>query len=297
MNYSSFKGLSLDRLKTLRDVARAGGIKAAVGDDPVRQSLASRQMKELGECFGVSLTRREGQGLALTPHGSELANLVDVFLNEIERFGRRSQSQPINVSIGVGDSVFQWYLLPHMPQIKETAPKTLLIPHSLPTEEIVERVSDGRLEMGIVRSSASKGRKLVSKTLVKVKYSLFVPKPMMPADLSHKPKDVWKLPFASLTGGGEYARILGAILSQNENSASLHCTSLLQVFGAVLAGQYAAVLPTSAESWLPATAYVQIQRPELNAFERPLSLIWRQALIKTLPESTVLTKAIIMALQ
>ena len=57
------KGFSLERLRLLCNVARMGGIRAAVGDDPVRQSLASRQLKELSEYANVELTKRIGRGI------------------------------------------------------------------------------------------------------------------------------------------------------------------------------------------------------------------------------------------
>lgn len=43
------RGLSLDRLKTLIEVAKAGSIAAAARGDSARQSLYSRQIKELIE--------------------------------------------------------------------------------------------------------------------------------------------------------------------------------------------------------------------------------------------------------
>ena len=49
------RGLSLDRLKTLIEVAKAGSIAAAARGDSARQSLYSRQIKELEEFFGVEL--------------------------------------------------------------------------------------------------------------------------------------------------------------------------------------------------------------------------------------------------
>ena len=51
------RGLSLDRLKTLIEVAKAGSIAAAARGDSARQSLYSRQIKELEEFFGVELAR------------------------------------------------------------------------------------------------------------------------------------------------------------------------------------------------------------------------------------------------
>ena len=62
-------GLSLDRLQSFCCVAEAGGVTKAAKGDPARQSLFSRQIKELEEFFGVELMRRSGRGVALTEAG------------------------------------------------------------------------------------------------------------------------------------------------------------------------------------------------------------------------------------
>src|SRR2546428_10036760 len=59
-------GLSLDRLQSFCLVAEAGGVTKAAKGDPARQSLFSRQVKELEEFFGTELVRRKGRGIALT---------------------------------------------------------------------------------------------------------------------------------------------------------------------------------------------------------------------------------------
>ena len=51
-------GLSLDRLKNFCAVAEAGGIARVAGGDPAKQSLYSRQLRELEQFFGAELTRR-----------------------------------------------------------------------------------------------------------------------------------------------------------------------------------------------------------------------------------------------
>ena len=50
----SKRGLSFDRLAALVNLAKAGTLAEAALQDPVRQSLLSRQIKELEEFFDVS---------------------------------------------------------------------------------------------------------------------------------------------------------------------------------------------------------------------------------------------------
>jgi len=95
-------GLSLDRLASFCAVAEAGSIVKAAGGDPVRQSLISRQIRELEEFFGAELTWRRGKGLAVTPAGRRLAALVRGQLQDLDDFLRESAGGTKEFSIGAG---------------------------------------------------------------------------------------------------------------------------------------------------------------------------------------------------
>jgi len=69
----SQSGFSMERLATFCAVADAGSIVSAAKGDLSRQSLMSRQIRELETFFGVDLVRRVGRGLELTDTGRELA--------------------------------------------------------------------------------------------------------------------------------------------------------------------------------------------------------------------------------
>lgn len=275
------KGLSLERLRTLRDVARAGGIRAAFGDDPVRQSLASRQLKELSECMGARLTQRVGQRLGLTDAGQALANIVQGFFAELERFGARQRDQPLQVSLGIGDSIFQWYLLPRLPELQAACPGMFVVPHSMETAEIVRRVSGGQLDLGVVRASAVDGHDIRKRPLGTIAYRVFAPRRLLPsARTVAAVKALWKLPFGTLTGGGEYVRAVDALLSAHDARPALRCSSLLQVFGAVQSGQYAAVLPEGARSGFEPHHTVEFNFSGLAPANRAMTLIWRPSLLR-----------------
>jgi DNA-binding transcriptional LysR family regulator len=71
----SRSGFSLNRLADFSAVAGAGSIVGAARGDVERQSLLSRQIRELEESFNAELVRRKGRGLVLTEAGRELAAL------------------------------------------------------------------------------------------------------------------------------------------------------------------------------------------------------------------------------
>lgn len=62
-------GLALDRLLSFCFVAQAGGVTRAAKGDPARQSLFTRQIKELEEFFGTEPIRGKGRGIVLTGAG------------------------------------------------------------------------------------------------------------------------------------------------------------------------------------------------------------------------------------
>lgn len=276
------KGLSLERLRILRDVARAGGIRAAVGDDPVRQSLASRQLKELSESMGIRLTQRTGQRLGLTTAGKALADIVQNFFAEVEHLSTQQRGQPLQVSLGIGDSVFQWYLLPRLPDIHTACPGTFLVPHSMETAEIVRRVAGGQLDIGVIRTSAVDGLNIHKRPVGTIGYRVFAPRKLLPS-AKHgavAEKALWKLPFGTLSGGGEYVRAVDSLLSEHGASPALRCSSLLQVFGAVQSGQYAAVLPEGARAGFAPDHAVEFNFAGLIPTNRAMSIIWRGSLLR-----------------
>src|SRR5471030_1007853 len=96
----SERGLSLDRLNNFCRIAEAGGITKAAGGDPGKQSLYSRQIKELETFFGVELKVRRGKGIVLTDAGQHLARLARAHLIRMADFQRTARNMPKRISIG-----------------------------------------------------------------------------------------------------------------------------------------------------------------------------------------------------
>src|SRR5476651_2050856 len=85
-------GLSLDRLNNFCRIAEAGGITKAAGGDPGKQSLYSRQIKELETFFGLELKVRQGKGIALTDAGQRLAGLHALISSDWLTFSGRPKT-------------------------------------------------------------------------------------------------------------------------------------------------------------------------------------------------------------
>src|SRR5258708_3771717 len=143
-------GLSLDRLQSFCLVAEAGGVTKAAKGDPARQSLYSRQIRELEEFFGVELIRRKGRGIALTAAGANLHVIVRQHFVALSDLKNECKGKPVEVAIGAGDSIIQWLLLPRLAEIRKRLPRVRLKFLNLPTDEAVKRLADGVIDFAVV---------------------------------------------------------------------------------------------------------------------------------------------------
>lgn len=76
---------SISSLLALEAVDRLGSATAAADELSLTHSAVSRQLKVLEEQIGVTLFRRAGKGLALTPAGADYARAVRDCLNDLAR--------------------------------------------------------------------------------------------------------------------------------------------------------------------------------------------------------------------
>ena len=270
------KGLSLERLHLLCEVAQAGGIKAAIGDDPVRQSLASRQLKELSEYVGHELCQKNGRVLEMTAAGKALADIGNDFFKKMEDYLRTTRNLPNNFSLGGGDSIFQWQILPKMKRFGSEFPSTQLVSYSFPALDIVKKVESRLLDAGIVRKSAVLQSELICEEIGEIRYKLFIPETLVPKPKHAGIPAIQELPFCTLTGDGEYARATATLLSAFNAHPSLNCSSMTQMYAAVQSGQYAAILPQNAEKGLGAGSVQCFTMPELAPFTRQIVLIYKK---------------------
>ena len=105
-------GLSIERLRSFIAVAEAGSITLAALGKPSRQSLISRQMDDLEKFYGFKLTERRGRNIIFTPAGEALVVAARVALAQLADVAAVTAEAPLDVSIGAGDSVIQWWLFP-----------------------------------------------------------------------------------------------------------------------------------------------------------------------------------------
>ena len=273
-NLFSTQGLSLDRLKSFLEFADARSIATAASGDPVRQSLISRQLRELGEFFGVELVKRRGRGLALTEAGQRLAVIVREQFGALNEFSQDAKALPATLSIVASNSIAVWMLLPKLPEIRRTLPRHQLVLQHEQTTSIIRSVLEGRHDIGFVRETALP-RTLGRKALGGGGFALFVPKALMSRLKAGDASSWLRLPLA-LPLGGTLREMVDKIALKHGVTLSpeLMCDSYVQAAAAVESGSMASVLPMIAAEVLSRRGVQMIVVPELNVRRSQTFMIW-----------------------
>lgn len=294
----SERGLSLDRLKVLIEVRDAGGIAQAAPGDPVRQSQYSRQLRELAEFFGTEMTQRRGKILQLTVRGEQLAELARDQLRRLEDFRAQCREEKIAFTIGAGDSLIQWLVIPRLHTIREEIPGARFITSNLRTNEIVPQLADGRLDFGIIRKSArAPGLKAVSLGIVR--YVALVPDQLVSKKKKPALKDMLtELPFAVQTTDGQFGAGLREITERLSITLvpALACQSFPQTMAALRTGRFAAIVPELAVRELPSNLVHRVSDPLLATLDREAMLAWNPRLIRVRPNAAKIATSLQHAL-
>ncbi len=281
----SERGLSLDRLKVLIEVRDAGSIAQAAPGDPVRQSQYSRQLRELSEFFGCEVAQRRGKILKLTAQGERLAELAREQLRSLEDFRSECREESVAFTIGAGDSLIQWLVIPQLGALLSAFPGTRFATTNLRTNEIVQQLTDCRLDFGIVRKNAvTAGLKAVS--LGMITYVAVVPEKLVPKKGKVSLEQALReLPLATQTTDGQFTSGLRTLAKGHGISLvpALACQSFPQTLASVKTGKFWAVVPEIAVRDLPAGTYRQIDDAGLSSLAREAMLAWNPRLVRIRP--------------
>ena len=268
-------GLSLDRLRVLVAVANAGSIVKAAGDDPVRQSQYSRQLKELETFFEQKLTQRKGRTLSLTPNGQRLANLAREHFNALAHFKAESAEMPLTVRIGAGESLIKWLLIPSLCHIKAGRESVNWRFANLQTPEIMDRLLDQRLDFGLVRG-VEETPPLKSTRLGRLSNSLFVPGKMAVGMPTKPEAAIAQLPMAILEGRSRLRQMIedGCRKANRRSDIRFECASQPEIAVIVRHGLAAGILPTLAKPDFAGSDVQVLDLSRMKVFDIELSLVW-----------------------
>ena len=288
-------GLSLDRLRTLQEVAEAGSIAAAARGDATRQSQYSRQLKELEQFFGITLTRRQGRVLTLTPAGQELLQVVNASFRALEDFKCRASETMYRYMLGCGESIHAWMVAPVLGRVVKEGKPWQFSFANLRNADVSRQLLDMELDFGILRTSAISSDLLESVPLARVKYALYVPADLQKVGLDFD-KAVTRLPVATLGSGSFYTQLQTNLRAAGVSLGNMNATQSFPFALRLLkTGGYAAILPDIAEVELPDDV-LKLESPALESLSRMLSLAWNPRLLRVRPAAEAVIRFFIQTL-
>ncbi len=246
----------MDRLRNFLLVVEKGSIAAAADREPSRQSLLSRQIRELEAFFEVELTRRSGKTIEITEPGQQLAGIVRRCFSELQDYQSQQKGIKPLLRVGAGFSTMQWILTPHTGELSQILHSDLEMIR-MRSRDAKELLRKGNVDFVVVRKNAldETDKNLVIFPIGGCGYSLFSPKTS-------------ELPMAVPTGGGQYEMVLiNAIVATH--TERIRCASLLQMSSLVAAEQASAVLPDIARSAFQRMDWVHVSKfPPLSGYRR-----------------------------
>lgn len=283
----SKSGLSLERLRSFAEIVEAGGIAAASRNNANRQSQLSHQLKELEIYFGVELIRRgRGRGkMQLTAAGEQLDGVIRQAFGSLRDFCRQCREETVELSIGAGESLIQWLLLPRFSRIINAHPELTASFVNLRNDDILAQVRNGTLEFGVVTRPVL-DRHLGEAKLGALQFALFVPRELLSGNRrSHTDELIGHLPLAVQHGSANTWQVLEDTASQHDLklNVSVRLSSYPQLATAVQDLRLAAIMPLQAANTLPKKSVRSIRLPFLQNLDRTVSLVWNSKTAEVRP--------------
>lgn len=272
----SHTGFSLDRLAGFCAVAGAGSIVGAARGDATRQSLLSRQIRELEEFFGAELVRRQGRGLVLTDAGRELAALGRSQINALGDFASACRGTPVSISIVASETLLQWLVLPRFAELRAACPNTNFAVYHEDNAAIAARIQEGVYDFGFLRRKPERGEAGIAE-LGNLDYVLAAPRALVRGREWSATEALSKLPVALPIGGYVHDKVVTFMdRASRPLDLALGCTSYLHAAAALRSGACAAVLPTIALVEFPLERFVTWPLTMLKLERDPVSMIWNR---------------------
>lgn len=269
LDLDTLTGISIDRLRSFCLVVESGSIVSAANRDPGKQSLYSRQIRDLEEAFETKLFRREGKYLRLTVDGVRLASITSAYFSALGELARSGNGgRPI--SIGAAESIVRWVLAPRMAEVTSAAGRPIDI-HTLRTSDAVARLEAGSVDVAILRADAVTDG-LATLPFPSLEYVLIAPRSILPERHGTTTGKLGVLPIVLLTGDGRFVQSAFKVARENgfDLRVVMRVESLSLAAAAAKTLEAAVFVPTQARGEFPADQYACLDVEGIRSLDRPL---------------------------
>ena len=274
------RGLSIDRLLSFCSIVEAGSVVAAADRDPVKQSQFSRQIRDLERVLDAKLFAKEGRRLKLTVAGQRLAAMTESYFAGLEELGGDIRSDLRPLTLGTGESVIRWMLMPRLGDILSSADGSRVDFRGMRTQEIVRQLKDGEVDVGILRSDATIDDALEAAPFRRQEFVLIAARIALPGRSMPAVRSVGELPVVMLSGDGAFVQAATRLAQKNGLHLLPRVTveSFSHVIQAAKALGLGAFIPVEAKKEFPEDQFAELELPGIETLARELSVaVNRQA--------------------
>jgi DNA-binding transcriptional LysR family regulator len=217
------QGVSLDRLKSFYEVAKTESLIKAAGKNTNRQTLISRQIKELETYFGFSLLIRKGRTISLSPAGKDLARFLEQTFQGMSDFHTKHNEEYSSLRFVGGAMLTLDIVGKKFNEIKKIFPQSSVQVTNASTEKTWESILDFQTDFGLIGNPAS-SKLIEAYSLGVITCSALIPKKIFKEKPTLKSIDrIMKLPWSFHT-----SRTITYLTEKIENKTSLKMNIILR---------------------------------------------------------------------
>ena len=164
--------INLELYRTFIAVAEQGSFTRAANELGLTQSAISQAVRQLEELLDAQLFIRTGRGIILTDAGEILISRVGELISGVNSaqnyFMQLRGLEAGSLRIGASDTLSRHILLPHLCAFHERYPKVGMQVTNRTSEETVELLRRGKVDIGFVNLPVECGKELVVEELLTV---------------------------------------------------------------------------------------------------------------------------------
>ena len=288
------KGFSIERLAALVSVSEHGGIMSAAGGNPNRQSLLSRQIKELEGFFDFPLLDRSSTPHQLTEAGRQISQHTAQFLQSIERSKEQFSNDRPRIRISAGESIIQWLLIPVLSPKMLTAnfPKIQFLNRS--SRQTIDQLTSGGVDIGVVKKIDAR-KHLAFKQIATYHYGVVVNPKLMKLPKNPSWASLSDIPMVIQDNRGSLRALLDQLNTSIGSGPQVvaECTSFPQVLDMVINSPCLGILPRLAKAQVEAKGGRWIEIEDLKSEELSIGIAWDKSRAKDNPAINTVIKCLL----
>lgn len=295
-SFTDQKGLSLDRLQTLCLVAEKGGVMAAAAGNANRQSLFSRQLKELETFFGASLIDRSKTPHSLTELGRQVERTARGMFMDFEGLARHGK-ECVSVICGAGESVIQAILIPSLVGAC-AAGEFRLSCRNLRSAAILAGLRNRRLDIGIAHDAGGHAD-LKSRRLLRYGLRLITRDERFAKTDEAGWNDMKGCLLALPDGDSKLRQAVDASLKNcpSPPRVVMECSSHVQVVEATMHRNVIGIVPDFMAVRCAGQGVHQVRIKEMEGFFRELRVLWHPSAASLKPQIEESVRGLVVAMK